>query len=140
MKTELNDYQTQATIVQFIEAHGITLDAVPVPTRPDKSEWDDRAKHYFCILDRDGAGVLKLYYSMGSAHKTGPKIEDVLDCLASDANCESDTFEDFCANLGYDEDSRKAFATWEAVRDQTSKLRKFLTPEQFTELLNLERL
>jgi hypothetical protein len=41
-----------------------------------------------------------------------PTLGDVLSSLLQDAQCGSETFEDFCDNLGYDKDSRKAEAIW----------------------------
>lgn len=48
---------------------------------------------------------------------TPPQSLDVLQSLGSDAQLGLDTFEDFCGNLGYDTDSRKALKAWEACRD-----------------------
>lgn len=46
--------------------------------------------------------------------KVKPPTEyDILSCVAS---CDPGTFEDFCADFGYSDDSIKAKATWEAVR------------------------
>ncbi len=55
---------------------------------------------------------------------TKPLIEDVLHALISDASCGSDTFPEFCANLGYDTDSRKALETYLACQENSEKLRK----------------
>ena len=50
----------------------------------------------------------------------GPNVramgEGVMGCLVSDAQAGSGTFHDFCADLGYDEDSRSAEATWKACQ------------------------
>ncbi|MFM7010328.1 MAG: hypothetical protein ACKO0Z_13530 [Betaproteobacteria bacterium] len=40
------------------------------------------------------------------------RASEVIASLLSDAMCAAGTFEDFCANLGYDEDSRKALETY----------------------------
>lgn len=53
-----------------------------------------------------------------------PTAQDVLGSLALDANCGDQSFHDFCGDLGYDEDSRKAYATYEACRDQMYELRR----------------
>ena len=57
-----------------------------------------------------------------------PKLETVLECLASDAAGfeNADGFEDWAAEYGYDTDSRKAFKTYKQVEKQTEKLRAFL--------------
>ena len=56
----------------------------------------------------------------------GPVLQDVLHALVSDADCAIDTFEDFCGNLGYDTDSRKAPETYLACQDNGNRLRKAL--------------
>lgn len=58
-----------------------------------------------------------------------PTKEEVLECLFMDAAAGSDTFADFCANTGCDEDSRSAFKTYEACIENRSKLQRALGPE-----------
>ena len=59
-----------------------------------------------------------------------PKEYDVLSCL----NPASDTFEDFCFNYGYDDDSRHAYKTYKAVVAQSEELKKLFTFEELQEL------
>lgn len=63
-----------------------------------------------------------------------PKSESVLSCLFSDAQAGEDEFSEFCANCGYDEDSRKAEAVWRACRDTAANLHRLFTGEQFDRL------
>ena len=58
----------------------------------------------------------------GWAHP--PSKEEVLECLYSDADCGNDTFSDFCSNLGYDKDSRKALEIYLACQETALKIRK----------------
>lgn len=53
---------------------------------------------------------------------------DVLACCSGDINC-PETFEDFCAEYGYDIDSCKAENTFRACLVQARKLRKFFNTE-----------
>lgn len=48
-----------------------------------------------------------------------PTLADIMFCLIMDANCVRDgqSFEDFAADFGYDEDSRKAEKIFDAVTD-----------------------
>jgi hypothetical protein len=52
----------------------------------------------------------------------------------------ADTFEDWCAEYGYDTDSRKAEHIYKTVRKQTVELAGFLGPELYEALLKTERL
>lgn len=65
----------------------------------------------------------KFEYHQGPGITREPDAASLLSSLALDANLGDQTFADFCADLGYDEDSRKAFASWEACRASMEKLR-----------------
>jgi len=54
---------------------------------------------------------------------------DVLACLSGDVNC-PDTFEDFCSEYGYEEDSRKAFNTFKRCARFAERLRAFFSEEE----------
>jgi hypothetical protein len=72
-----------------------------------------------------------------------PRAEDVLDSLASDAGSIENArfFEDWCADFGYDTDSRKAEATYNECCRLARQLRSFLGGAAYDELLNdVERL
>lgn len=55
---------------------------------------------------------------------TPPKIQDVMYCLVSDYFCavDANSFEDFCANFGYDVDSIKALKTYKALQKNAIKI------------------
>ncbi len=91
------------------------------------------AAHYFfpdeVKSDKPVARVAKmtLTFSQGYGHNGAePKVTSVLSCLASDASGDQHSFEDWCAEYGYDTDSRKAEKTFKAVRHQTARLKAFL--------------
>ena len=52
-----------------------------------------------------------------------PTAASVLDCLLLDAQCGGETFNDFCADCGYDTDSRKALEIYLACQATNDKLR-----------------
>ena len=62
----------------------------------------------------------------GTTYIHVPKLKDVLYSLATDYSCAQDTFEDFCANMDYDTDSRKALETYLKCQESGHKLRKIL--------------
>ena len=53
-----------------------------------------------------------------------PGLNDILASLVMDAECANDTHEDFCANLGYDVDSRKGLDIYLACQKIADQLRK----------------
>jgi hypothetical protein len=65
-----------------------------------------------------------------------PSAYSVLACIGSDAHT-PDTFEDFCSEYGYEEDSRSAFKSWQTALEFTRKLRAFFTPEEIEALVEI---
>lgn len=65
-----------------------------------------------------------------------PKAYDVLSCISSDAV--TDDFEEWCADYGYDVDSRKAYAQWESCRDFSYKILRFFTTDEITALQEIQ--
>jgi hypothetical protein len=54
---------------------------------------------------------------------TTPTLVEVVHCLFLDASCvESATFEDFCSDMGYDTDSRKAEGIYRACQNTRAAL------------------
>jgi hypothetical protein len=67
-------------------------------------------------------------FYMGPGLCREPTAADVLECLALDASsveC-SDGFGDWARDLGYDEDSRRASAIYDACEKVARRLRRFL--------------
>lgn len=60
-----------------------------------------------------------------------PSVYDVLACLQK---YDPGTFEDFCSDCGYDEDSRTAERIYFAVQKEYTQLARLFTPEQMEEL------
>jgi len=56
-------------------------------------------------------------------------LYSVLCSVKSEYSCDN-TFEDFCCDFGYDTDSRKAFATWQACLEQSRKLQTIFTQDE----------
>ena len=54
------------------------------------------------------------------------KIDDVLNCLILDYSVSRDDFDDFCANLGYSEDSIKASQIYNNCRKNAKKLKNII--------------
>jgi hypothetical protein len=74
-------------------------------------------------------------YSTGLGLRVGgkpvkPTTLDVLTALARDAEYGRQSFADFCANLGYSDDSISAFETYRECMAIDAKLRQYLTRDQ----------
>jgi hypothetical protein len=138
------------TLDQFITTAGLTMTANRRDSNPNMPNWED-ARHWTCTIQKprpSDAIHYELYkfsipFSQGSAHKDEPKLEDVLNCLASDASGYDNarSFEDWCNEYDYDTDSRESEATYNAVKEQSEELKSFLGDSDYATLLwNTERL
>lgn len=65
-------------------------------------------------------------FYMGSALTGEPSAADVLSCLISDSSACDQSFEEWASDLGYDIDSRKAEATYNACVKSGEKVRRLL--------------
>lgn len=98
---------------------------VRCPVSKKSDDWQETAFHW--LIDINGQ---KFDYYAGSGHVTEsgkpkkPLYDDVLYCLVSDADAAEMTFADWCSNLGYDTDSRKALSIYEQCQQNADKLRK----------------
>jgi hypothetical protein len=132
------------TIQEFIDSRGITMTVERVKCNPNTAndEWSKSARHWKCLF-RCGNKEMFVYFSQGSAHTQEPTVAEVLDCLASDASSfeNSDGFEGWANEFGYDTDSRKAERTYKAIEEQTDKLARLISPDDYETLLwDTERL
>lgn len=87
---------------------------------------DPGAHHYRVTLEYKGRKLPNIEFHTGSGWKVGPVAHDVLDCLLSDADLGANTFDDFCAELGYDTDSRKALESYLECQSMSKKLHRLL--------------
>lgn len=112
-----------------VRIHAISLG------RNKKGDWERFSFAVTISYPGDPTRKIQTDYHMGiglgKKHRTGhvyeptPKAKEVIGSLFSDASCADGTFEDFCGNMGYDTDSRKALETYLACQESESKLRKF---------------
>ena len=124
------------TLTAFLEQHHITMTTHSVRENPfmDNSQ---SMNHWKCRL-RCGRNSMTVYFSKGYGHHGAePTVREVLDCLASDAGTYDNAkdFEDWCAEFGFDSDSRKAERTWKVIGKQRQSLERLLGPEAFNGLL-----
>ena len=100
---------------------------------------------------RDKAALETAYYT-GTGHRAkpakrmswdnaprpvAPTAGSVLYSLLLDASGADENFHDWCANYGYDTDSRKALATYMACQENSDKLRKVFSPAQIAHIQEL---
>jgi hypothetical protein len=87
----------------------------PVKTKSD--DWQETAHKWAVKI----AGQEFEYYT-GALIKDPPNYDSVMACLVRDAEALNQTFENWALEFGYDTDSRKAYAIWEACCENARKL------------------
>ena len=124
------------TIRQFINRNHISMTSLWADSNPNMDDMPDGSSHWKCKLRHQNRQITT-YYSMGPAYSHNPKVDDVLDCLSRDSNsiANETTFEEWCGDLGYDLDSRRAERGFKACEKQAQKLEHFLGAGLFQELL-----
>jgi hypothetical protein len=139
----------EKTIKQFIKENNLTMKSEYADSNPNMPN-SNNMNHYKVTIKRKfklngnhldsryGFRQMTLNFSQGYGIFGEPTLESVLNCLISDSNC-GETFQEFCDNFGYDNDSRKAEKTFNTILKQTSKLKKLLD-NNFNDLASCEQL
>lgn len=132
----MTDYQQQAA--NFLTKHGITFSFKLANTKVPS--WDESRKcnHFIVTLKQGKKKVSFDFFDSSNNYQKGVTTLDaysVLTCCSSEINC-PDTFEDFCSEFGYDQDSRKAEKTFRALKKFSDKLNKFFDTEEMRDDLS----
>lgn len=107
----ISDYQQQA--IDFATKYNVKLSI----GSPDygKMGWDKKedCRYIFpCRLSRNGKSYS---FKFGQSIASGSEEPTIYDILACMTKYDPGTFENFCADFGYDSDSRTAEKTYKAV-------------------------
>lgn len=123
-------------IYEFIAANKLSLDWERVSHRQEIGSWHKGTRHYQITVRSEyrPGRPLKTFYSQGSGIKEDPKIIDVLESLQLDASCADRGFDEWCADLGYDNDSRKAERTHIACQKIHNDMAELLADDENMEL------
>lgn len=147
------DYQQQADT--FLQKHGIKFRATLSDSKAP--QWGDDGKHghhYRVTLSKAGfykypprSGwtkcpkriVFDFWASIADmeAGKTSVSAYDVLSCISGDAYT-PETFEYFCGEFGYEQDSIKALQTFRRCSAFAKRLRAFFTEQELQDLQEIQ--
>lgn len=132
-KNTLSEYEIQAE--EFLKKCGATL-RFRFIARVSNPDWGDNLTHNcygVTITTPLGKMKGKFWDSYSNTQKGNrPRAYDFLACM--DPFATIDSFEDFCREYGYDEDSRRAEKTYRSVKREVANLRRIFTEEQLEEL------
>lgn len=95
---------------------------------------DKQKRHVFKIRLSKGGKQYTFEFGQSIAEgNTEPTLYEVLACLTKH---DPETFEDFCSEFGYDNDSRTAEKTYKAVCKEFNNIQRLFTEEEL-ELLTI---
>lgn len=115
--------EERQTVAAFAAEHGITLTSEAWHENLDMA--DSAGMHHWKCRLRCGRRSMVIYFSKGRGHDgERPTVEEVLDCVASDAVPHDNglTFEEWAAEYGFDTDSRKAERAFNASQKTSARL------------------
>jgi hypothetical protein len=124
------------TLSDFIKGADISMTYRATDHNPHLDN-SDRMDHWRVTL-RAGRSRMTLVFSKGIGHNgEPPTLEEILDCLASDAAGFENTrnFEDWCSEYGYETDSRRAERVYKAIQNQVARLKNLLGHSAYETLL-----
>lgn len=123
------NYQQQAN--DFLQATGTTFKARFAAFKKHFAEDTQYRDVFRCTLKND-KHTFRFNFGQSTNDSTSdggnpPTAYDALACLTK---YDPGTFENFCGDFGYDEDSRKAFKTYKAVKREWENVAKLFSTEQ----------
>ena len=126
----MNEYEKQE--IEFCNKWRIEIKwlFVGVEVNP---EWGDNKKrnHWIWVLTKDGKSTHGEFWDniantkatyQDPNKRNNPKKPETYDLLACLVKNDYDSFEEFCSSLGLDEDSRKAYKTYEEIKKEYNGL------------------
>ncbi|MBX6192201.1 hypothetical protein [Pseudomonas aeruginosa] len=159
--------EQQQAVADFLAAAGVEFSVIPrCATKRDDWGCDEWAPLFRRGSDREGRQIAHAYFT-GIGHRkserpmppdiarlaprilarvewekrhlkpVAPCAADVLYCLLSDANGADQNFNDWCADFGYDPDSRKALATYDECSKVLADVRAFFSAAEREKLAEL---
>jgi hypothetical protein len=89
----------------------------------DYPVWDEKDRHYiFPVTLRKGGKSMRIHF--GQSRAAGDKAPTKYDVLACLTKFDPGSFENFCEEVGYDSDSRKAEKTYKAVKREWESVKR----------------
>lgn len=104
----------------------------------NKEGWERHTYDVHFSRSADVHNGFEIEYGEGMGHSgNNANICDIMHCLTMDYYAYGLTFEEFCSEYGYDEDSRKAEGIYNAVCEQNKKFGDFFTGEEIETLRDI---
>lgn len=127
------DMDDEETLDFILESMGFTFSHGPLRSKRNDDNMSDMARHFLCTISR-GSQSYEFWFSQGEGCKESPTLTDTLSCLIMDASSADESFESWCAEYGYDDDSRKAERIYNAVKETRAALFTLMSESEMNDL------
>ena len=127
------DYVKQATDALATVGASLAIELTDEKSAPWAEDGRYRP-HYRCTLKRGRKSYTFDFWDSTKAGETGEPLT-AYSVIAGLEWHTPETFEDFCAEFGYDSDSRKAVATFKACRRQCESLQRVIPDQTHRDIL-----
>ena len=128
----MHDYNKQAT--DLLEKFGVKVEYTALGSEVSNINPKRKNYRYIARFIRPGKTVEFDFHGSISNYEKNIKRIYAYDILASLTKYNPGMFSNFCMEYGYDEDSRKAFSTYEAVCEEWKKVSSFFSASEIEEL------
>lgn len=128
------------TLENYIEENSIEISSVYIrgPLSGKSDTWKETADYFRVTLNnrKNGVGYCFDYFKgVGLRRKNKPvkpSVYEVLDSLCTDAESGGCSFNEFCDNYGYSNDSIEAFDIYRDCMEAHEKLNKIFSTEHLS--------
>ena len=133
------NYQKQAT--DFLEKKNIDFSTKYIGCSKHFQDDKEDRDRYLCTFIKRQYPIKRLEIKFGQSiantngGKTKPTAYDVLTAII---DCDPGTFNNFCGDYGYDNDSRKAQELYFAVQEEWEMVKAFFTSEELAEVIEIQ--
>lgn len=121
----------------ILESMGVNLEIKRVDRRPGNSVNGVRVHDTGGFTLSRGKHEHEGFFSQGSAITKQPTLPDVLGSLLLDTTDFAEEFYDWCDNTGEDTGSRRAHATYQAIKGENTFLTKAFSKDELSDLREL---
>ncbi len=105
MHEQLNNYLHEIGVEVKIES-----------TTYERKDFPAGSRHYNIIISNKSGDSFRTVYSQGPGSKEEPSILSVVYSIVIGLDCGKLSFREFCADIGYDEDSREDYKLFMDVK------------------------
>jgi hypothetical protein len=127
------DMNDEETLDFILESMGFTFSHGPLRSKRSDDNMSDMPRHFLCCISRNSRSH-EFWFSQGAGHTESPTLTDTLSCLIMDASNADESFESWCEEYGYDDDSRKAERIYNAVKETRAALFTLMSKSEMDDL------